>query len=71
MSQNLNMMNDPINSEVGDDFDDKFYEEKMKFEQFIDFILDDTNSSKDIFKLSKRIQNNNKLRESCSKRKIN
>jgi hypothetical protein len=67
MSQNLQTTNDQLTIEMENDIDNKFFEEKVKFEQFIDFILEDTTSSKDIFKLTKRIRDNNRLRESCSK----
>ena len=68
MSQNLKIINDQFTGEFEEDVDNKFFEEKMKFEQFIDFIFEDKTSSKDIFQVSKRIRSQNKLRDSCSKR---
>ena len=69
MSQNLNSANDQTSDGI-DDLDNKFFEEKLKFEQFIDFILDDSSSSKDIIKVCKQIRTSNRLKLSCSKSNI-
>ena len=64
MSQNLDLGNEEL---LADDEDNRMFQHKMKFEDFIDFMLEDSSSSKDILQVVKRVRDSKKLRESISK----
>ena len=64
MSQNLDLGNEEL---LADDEDNRMFQDKMKFEDFIDFMLEDSSSSKDILQVVKRVRDSKKLRESISK----
>jgi hypothetical protein len=67
MSQKIQLENNNLLDDAEEDEDNRRFQEKLKFEDFIDFMCEDLNSSKDILTVVKKVRESVKLRESVSK----